>query len=293
MRILLFLATNAAVLLLVGVIMSVFGEPILAQNGVDLNLRGLLIYSAAFGFSGSFISLLISKWMAKRSAGVQLIEKPANAREQWLVQTVGELANKANINMPEVGIFPATQPNAFATGWNKNAALVAVSEGLLQSMNEAEVRAVLAHEIAHVANGDMVTLSLVQGVVNTFVIFFSRIIGHVVDRVVLKNERGHGIGYIVTSLVAQVVLGMLASAIVMWFSRYREFRAEEGGPPLADGRFMISPWQAPKRGTKMPNQLPKNMQAFGMGPGARRGLPAFFAGPPPLDQRIAALQQKL
>ncbi|NNC54248.1 MAG: protease HtpX, partial [Pseudomonadales bacterium] len=275
MRILLFLATNAAVLLLVGVIMAVFGEPILAQNGVDLNLRGLLIYSAAFGFSGSFISLLLSKWMAKRSAGVQLIEKPANAREQWLVETVADLANKASIKMPEVGIFPATQPNAFATGWNKNAALVAVSEGLLQSMNEAEVRAVLAHEVAHVANGDMVTLSLVQGVVNTFVIFFSRIIGHVVDRVVLKNQRGHGIGYMVTSLVAQVVLGMLASAIVMWFSRYREFRADEGGASLADRRSMISALQALKRGSEMPSALPENMQAFGIGSGARRGMAAL------------------
>ncbi|MBT8138467.1 MAG: protease HtpX [Gammaproteobacteria bacterium] len=291
MRILLFLATNAAVLLLVGMIMTVFGEPILAENGVDLNLKGLLIYSAAFGFAGSFISLLLSKWMAKRSAGVQLIEQPNSQRERWLVDTVADLAQKAGIDMPEVGIFPAEQPNAFATGWNRNAALVAVSEGLLHSMDQNEVRAVLAHEVAHVANGDMITLSLVQGVVNTFVIFFSRIIGHFVDRVLLKNNSGHGIGYMVSSLVAQVVLGILASAIVMWFSRYREFRADQGGATLADKQSMINALRALQRSSQLPNQLPESMQAFGIGSGKRSGLSAIFASHPPLEDRIAALEQ--
>lgn len=290
MRILLFLATNAAVLLLVGVVMTIFGEPILAENGVDMNLKGLLIYSAAFGFAGSFISVLMSKWMAKRSAGVQLIENPTTQRERWLVDTVADLAQRADIKMPEVGIFPAEQPNAFATGWNKNAALVAVSEGLLHSMDQNEVRAVLAHEVAHVANGDMVTLSLVQGVVNTFVIFFSRIIGHFVDRVILKNNRGYGIGYMVTSLVAQVILGILASMIVMWFSRYREFRADEGGATLADRQSMIGALRALQRSSGVPNQLPENMQAFGIGSGKRVGLSALFASHPPLEDRIAALE---
>lgn len=292
MRILLFLATNLAVLLLVGVVMTFFGEPILAQNGVDLNLKGLLIYSAAFGFIGSFISLFLSKWMARRSAGVQLIEQPSSHREQWLYHTVDELAKKANIRMPEVGIFPSPQPNAFATGWNRNNALVAVSEGLLQSMDENEVRAVLAHEIAHVANGDMVTLSLLQGVVNTFVIFFSRIIGHFVDRVLLKNQRGYGPGYMLATIVAQIVLGILASAIVMWFSRYREFRADEGGATLADRQSMINALEALKRGSEMPDTMPENMQAFGIGSGRRQGLRALFASHPPLDERIAALQAK-
>lgn len=289
MRILLFLGTNMAVLVLVGVVMSVFGEPILAQNGVDLNLTGLLIYSAAFGFIGSFISLFLSKWMAKRSAGVQLIENSQNPEERWLLETVADLAAKANIKMPEVGIFPGEQPNAFATGWNKNDALVAVNTGLLRTMKKNEVRAVLAHEIAHVANGDMVTLSLIQGVVNTFVIFFSRIIGHFVDRVLLKNERGLGIGYMVTSMIAQVVLGFLASAIVMWFSRQREFRADEGGALYADRESMIGALESLKRGSQMPNEMPANMQAFGISEGVRQGLAAMFTSHPPLDVRIAAL----
>ena len=290
MRILLFLATNIAVIALVSIVMSIFGEPILAENGVDLNLTGLLIFSAAFGFIGSFISLFMSKWMAKRSMGVQLIENPSNADERWLAETVSELASKANIKMPEVGIFPSQQPNAFATGWNKNDALVAVSHGLLRTMNKNEVKAVLAHEVAHVANGDMVTLSLIQGVVNTFVIFFSRIIGHFVDRVILKNERGYGIGYMVSSLVAQIVLGILASAIVMWFSRYREYRADEGGATLADRQSMISALEALKRGSEMPDEMPATMQAFGIGSGVKSGLQNLFASHPPLDARIQSLR---
>lgn len=290
MRIALFMGTNIAVLVLVGIVMSIFGEPILASNGVDLNLTGLLIYSAAFGFIGSFISLFLSKWMAKRSAGVQLIEQPTDPEQRWLYETVQDLSEKAGIKMPEVGIFPSPQPNAFATGWNKNDALVAVSVGLLRSMNRNEVRAVMAHEIAHVANGDMVTLSLVQGVVNTFVIFFSRIIGHVIDRVVLKNDRGHGIGYFVSSMIAQVVLGFLASAIVSWFSRYREFRADEGGATFADRESMISALESLKRGSQQENDLPATMQAFGISEGVRSGLAAMFASHPPLDVRIEALR---
>lgn len=290
MRILLFLATNIAVMVLVGIVMNFFGASILAQNGVDLDLRGLLIFSAAFGFIGSFISLFLSKWMAKRSMGVQLIENPQNADERWLLQTVTDLATKADIKMPEVGIFPAQQPNAFATGWNKNDALVAVSVGLLRSMKQNEVKAVLAHEIAHVANGDMVTLSLVQGVVNTFVIFFSRIIGHFVDRVILKNDRGYGIGYMVSSIVAQIVLGIFASMIVMWFSRYREFRADEGGATLADRQSMIAALEALKRGSDMPDEMPATMSAFGISSGVKSGLQNLFASHPPLDDRIAALK---
>ncbi len=290
MRILLFLATNIAVMVLVGIVMNFFGASILAQNGVDLDLRGLLIFSAAFGFIGSFISLFLSKWMAKRSMGVQLIENPQNADERWLLQTVTDLATKADIKMPEVGIFPAQQPNAFATGWNKNDALVAVSVGLLRSMKQNEVKAVLAHEIAHVANGDMVTLSLVQGVVNTFVIFFSRIIGHFVDRVILKNDRGYGIGYMVSSIVAQIVLGIFASMIVMWFSRYREFRADEGGATLADRQSMIAALKALKRGSDMPDEMPATMSAFGISSGVKSGLQNLFASHPPLDDRIAALK---
>ena len=291
MRIMLFMATNIAVMVLVGIVMSIFGEPILASNGVDLNLTGLLIYSAAFGFIGSFISLVLSKWMAKRSAGVQLIENPTGGDELWLYETVRDLSEKAGIGMPEVGIFPSQQPNAFATGWNRNSALVAVSVGLLRSMSKNEVRAVMAHEIAHVANGDMVTLTLIQGVVNTFVIFFSRIIGHFVDRVILKNNSGHGIGYFISSMVAQVVLGMLASSIVMWFSRYREYRADEGGAKFADRDSMISALESLKRGSNVENDMPATMQAFGISEGMRSGLAAMFASHPPLDVRIEALRK--
>ena len=291
MRVLIFLATNMAVLVLVGIVMSVFGEPILQQNGVDLNLYGLLVFSAAFGFAGAFVSLFMSKLMAKRSAGVKLIEHPQSQEERWLVDTVKDLSNAAGIKTPEVGIFPAAQPNAFATGWNKNAALVAVSVGLLKSMKPNEVRAVLAHEVAHVANGDMVTLSLIQGIVNTFVIFFSRIIGHFVDRVILKNNRGHGIGYIVASLVAQVILGILASAIVMWFSRYREYRADEGGAKYADRQSMIDALESLKGSSQQPDEMPATMQAFGISAGLKQGLAAMFASHPPLDDRIRALKE--
>ncbi len=290
MRIMLFLLTNFAVIALVGVIMSVFGISTLQANGIDIDLQGTLIMCALFGFSGSLISLFLSKTIAKRSAGVQLIETPQNQTERWLYDTVADISQRAGIKTPEVGIFPSAQPNAFATGWNKNAALVAVSAGLLQNMKPNEVRAVLAHEVAHVANGDMVTLTLIQGVVNTFVLFFSRIIGHVVDRAVFKTQRGYGPGYYIVSIIAQLVLGILASMIVMWFSRYREFRADEGGAKYADRQSMIGALEALKRGSEMPDEMPENLAAFGIGSGRKSGLRELFSSHPPLDVRIEALR---
>ena len=286
MRILLFLATNAAILVILSIAFRLLGfEGLLQQNGVDLDLNALLVYSAIIGFSGSLISLFLSKTMAKRSMGVHLIEAPANESERWLLDTVSFQARRAGIEMPEVGIFEGG-PNAFATGWNRNAALVAVSTGLLQTMNRDEVEAVLAHEISHVANGDMVTLTLVQGVVNTFVVFLSRVIGHIVDRVVLRNERGHGPGFFITSLVAQFVLGILASAIVMWFSRYREYRADAGGADLAGRGKMIAALKRLQQAHE-PAPLPDEMAAFGISGGK---VAALFASHPPLEARIAALE---
>jgi len=286
-RILLFLATNAAILVVISLVFRLLGlEGLLAQNGVDLNLQALLVYSAVIGFSGSLISLFLSKTMAKHSMGVQLIEQPANQAERWLVDTVAQQASQAGIGMPEVGIFEGA-PNAFATGWNKNDALVAVSTGLLRDMNQDEIEAVLAHEVSHVANGDMVTLSLIQGVVNTFVVFLSRVVGHVVDRVILKNERGHGIGFFITSMIAQVVLSFLASAIVMWFSRRREFRADAGGAQLAGREKMIAALQRLQQAHD-PEPLPDEMAAFGISGGKMR---AIFASHPPLEDRIAALRE--
>ena len=286
MRILLFLLTNAAILVVISITFSLLGfDGLMAQNGVDLNLNALLVYSAIIGFSGSIISLFMSKGMAKRGMCVHLIEQPSTADERWLVDTVAKQAKDAGIGMPEVGIFEGPA-NAFATGWNRNDALVAVSTGLLQQMNKDEVEAVLAHEVSHVANGDMVTLALVQGVVNTFVVLLSRVIGHFVDRVILKNERGHGIGFFITSLIAQVVLSFLASAIVMWFSRRREYRADEGGANLAGKDKMIS---ALKRLQQAHTEaLPDEMAAFGISSG---GLQKLFSSHPRLEDRIAALEQ--
>jgi heat shock protein HtpX len=287
MRILLFLATNAAVLVLISVVFQVLGiEGILAQNGVDLNLKALLVMSAVIGFGGSFISLAMSKFMAKRSMGVQLIERPANRTEQWLVDTVQRQARQAGIGMPEVGIFNAPEPNAFATGMSRNNALVAVSSGLLANMSSDEVEAVLGHEVTHVANGDMVTMGLLQGVVNTFVIFLSRVIGHVVDRVVFKTERGYGPAYFITSIVAQIFLSILASMIVMWFSRRREFRADAGGASLAGRGKMIGALQALQRAHE-PHDLPGE---FGISGGLGSGMKRLFMSHPPLEERIAALQ---
>jgi heat shock protein HtpX len=288
MRILLFLLTNMAVLLLISLIFQLLGlGDVLAQNGVDLNLNSLLLVSAVFGMSGSFISLLMSKWMAKSSMGVFVIGQPANATEQWLLESVQRLAQDAGVGMPEVGIFDSPEPNAFATGFNKNNALVAVSTGLLQQMSADEVEAVLGHEIAHVSNGDMVTMGLLQGVVNTFVIFFARLAGFFVDRVLLRNERGLGPGFFITQIVAQIVFSILASMIVMWFSRYREFHADAGGAHLAGRQKMIGALRALQRAHD-PEPLPGGMAAFGITGG---GMSRLFMSHPPLEERIAALQK--
>ncbi|MGM0569578.1 protease HtpX [Marinobacter sp.] len=290
MRILLFLATNLAVILVASVTLSLLGvDSYLAQNGI--NYGSLLAFAAVFGFAGAFISLFMSKFIAKKTTGARVIESPRTPAERWLVDTVAELAKKAGIGMPEVAIFPATQSNAFATGWNRNASLVAVSEGLLQRMNKDEIRAVLGHEIGHVANGDMVTLTLIQGVVNTFVIFAARVIGSVVDRVVFRNEQGHGPGFWIVSIVAEIVLGILASTIVFWFSRRREFRADIAGAQLAGRSAMISALARLRQESEMPDQMPDNLQAFGINRGARGGLSALFMTHPPLEDRIEALQQ--
>ncbi|WP_456375757.1 protease HtpX [Thiolapillus sp.] len=286
LRILLLLGTNVAILAVLSVTMRILGvDDMLVQSGGGLNLNALLIMSAVIGFAGSFISLFASKWMAKSSMGVKTIETPVNSTERWLVDTVSRLSREAGIEMPEVGIFPSPSPNAFATGWNKNDALVAVSLGLLQNMNSDEIEAVLGHEIAHVANGDMVTLTLIQGVVNTFVIFLSRIIGHVVDRTVFNTREGYGPAYWITSLIAQFVLGILAMMIVAWFSRWREYRADAGGAALAGRQKMISALQ--RLGQAQPEPLPDEMAAFGIAGG---GLHELFASHPPLEKRIEALR---
>ena len=290
MRILLFLATNAAVLVLISIVFQVFGlEGILAENGVDLNLQALLVLSAVIGFGGSFISLALSKFMAKRAMGVQVIAQPSSETERWLVETVRRQAAEAGIAMPEVGIFQSPQPNAFATGMRRNSALVAVSTGLLQNMNADEVEAVLGHEVSHVANGDMVTMGLLQGVVNTFVIFLSRIVGHVVDRVVFKTERGYGPAYFITTIVAQIFLSVLASMIVMWFSRRREFRADHGGASLSGRHKMIGALRALQRGQQQ--DLPGEFAAFGIAGGKAGGLKRLLMSHPPLEERIAALER--
>ena len=287
-RILLFLATNAAIMVVISIVFSVFGlSGTLQQNGVDLDLNGLLVISAVIGITGSFISLAISKWTAKRSMGVQVIDSPQNEREQWLLSIVTKQAKEVGIGMPEVGIFQAPEPNAFATGMNKNNALVAVSTGLLQTMSADEVEAVVGHEISHVANGDMITMSLMQGVVNTFVYFFASIIGHFVDRVILKNEQGHGMGYFVVQMVAQIALSFLASMLVMWFSRYREFHADAGGARLAGKEKMIGALRALQR-AQTPEELPGQLAAFGINGGGTKKL---FMSHPPLEDRIAALQK--
>ncbi len=287
LRIGLFLLTNLAVLLVAGVVLSLLGVGNY-RSASGLDLQNLLIFCAVFGFAGSFVSLLLSKWMAKKTMGVQLIDQPRNADEKWLVDTVVELSQKAGIKTPEIGVFAAQESNAFATGWNRNAALVAVSLGLLQRFERDEVKAVLAHEIGHVANGDMITLSLIQGVVNTFVMFFARIIGDVVDRVLLKNESGRGFGFMIATFVAEIVLGILASMIVAAFSRYREYRADEAGATLADRGAMIRALQRLQAETSAgaESPLPASMRAFGISGGVRN----LFASHPPLEARIQALR---
>jgi heat shock protein HtpX len=286
-RIVLFLATNLAIVLVLSLTMRILGvEPYLTANG--LNLSSLLIFAAVMGFGGSLISLAISKWMAKKSMGVRVIDTPSNSTEFWLVDTVKKYAADAGIGMPEVGIFDSPEANAFATGMNKNNALVAVSSGLLNVMTRQEAEAVIGHEIAHVANGDMVTLALIQGVVNTFVMFLSRVIGHTVDRVVFKNEEGHGPAFFVTMIVAELVLGILASIIVMWFSRQREFRADRGGASLAGKQPMISALE--RLASLHPHPLPDKMAAFGIAGGGAGGIKRLFMTHPPLEERIAALR---
>ena len=290
-RVVLFVLTNLAILVVLGIVVNVLGaNRFLSESGVDLST--LLVFAAIFGMGGSFISLALSKWIAKRSTKAQVIEKPRTATEQWLVQTVRAQAGRAGIGMPEVAVYASPAPNAFATGANRNNALVAVSTGLLENMNRDEVEAVLGHEISHVANGDMVTLALIQGVLNTFVIFLARIVGFVVDRALSSNNneyRGPGIGYWVTSIIAEIVLGFLASLIVMWFSRQREFRADAGGARLAGRQQMIAALER-LRQVAEPSHLPSEMKAFGINGGLGEGLKKLFMTHPPLAERIAALQ---
>jgi heat shock protein HtpX len=286
-RILLFVITNFAILFVASITLRLLGfEPWLNQQGIDFT--SLLVFGALIGFGGAFISLAMSKWTAKKMMGVQVIEQPRNEVETWLVETVRRQAQAAGIGMPEVGIFDSPEPNAFATGANRNASLVAVSTGLVRRMSRGEVEAVLGHEVSHVANGDMVTLTLIQGVVNTFVFVFSRVIGSVVDRVVFRNENGHGPAFWITTIVAQVVLSFIATMIVMWFSRQREFRADAGGATLAGRQQMIGALEALKRGST--GSLPDQMAAFGISGGLGQGLKKLFLSHPPLDERIAALR---
>ncbi|MCF6324211.1 MAG: protease HtpX [Gammaproteobacteria bacterium] len=290
-RVFLFLMTNIAIMLILSIALSLFGfEGYMDAEGINLDIPALLVFSAVFGMGGSFISLAISKWMAKRSTGAKVIEEPANDTERWLMATVQRQAEQAGIGMPEVAIFPSPAPNAFATGMSRNKALVAVSEGLLDNMSRDEVEAVLGHEIAHVANGDMITLALIQGVLNAFVMFFARIIGHFVDRVILKNNQGHGIGFYVTMFAAQMILGILASMIVMWFSRKREFRADEGGAKFSDRSKMISALEALQRSSGATEDLPDQLAAFGFAGGIGGGIKKLFMSHPPLEERIAALK---
>ncbi len=290
-RIFLFLVTNIAVLVILSIVLSLLGvDSILDRTGTGLNMYNLLVFAAVFGFGGSFISLAISKWTAKRMTGAQVITDPRSATEIWLVDTVKKHARMANIGMPEVALFSSPSPNAFATGMRKNNALVAVSTGLFSVMNKEEIEAVIGHEISHVANGDMVTLSLIQGVVNTFVIFLSRVVGHFVDRVLLKNEEGHGLGFFITTIIAQILFGILASVIVMWFSRQREYRADAGGAKLAGRQNMISALEKLKKSVGQP--LPDQLSAFGInGKPSNPGLKLLFMSHPPLEDRIEALEK--
>ena len=289
-RILLFLITNIAILIVLSIVLRLLGvDRILDESGTGLNYGNLLVFAAVLGFGGSFISLAISKWMAKRMTGAQVITTPRNQTEAWLLETVKRQSAHAGIAMPEVAVYDSAAPNAFATGMNKNNALVAVSTGLMRAMSQDEVEAVLAHEVSHVANGDMVTLALIQGVVNTFVIFLSRIVGHFVDRVILKNEQGHGLGYFVTTIVAQIVFGILASVVVLWFSRQREFRADAGAAQLAGREKMIAALEKLKKGVQEP--LPDQMAALGInGKPDGHGWKLLFMSHPPLEDRVAALK---
>jgi len=286
----LFLITNLAIIIVLSIVLSLLGvESILDEQGIGIDMSSLIIFAAVLGFGGSFISLAISKWTAKRLTGARVITSPGNDMEAWLIQTVRRLAEKADIGMPEVALYESPDVNAFATGMRRNNALVAVSSGLLRSMNSDEAEAVLAHEISHVANGDMVTLALIQGVVNTFVIVLSRLVGHLVDRVVFKTERGHGPAFFITSILAQVVFGILASIIVFWFSRQREFRADAGGARLAGREKMVSALEKLQRSVNRPH-LPDQMAAFGISGRMKQGISRLFMTHPPLEERLEALK---
>ena len=290
-RIGLFLLTNIAVIVVASIMLNLLGVGHYLE-GSNLNLTSLLIFCGVFGFSGALISLFLSKWMAKLTTRTQVVNQPRNEQERWLLNTVQQLARQTGINMPEVGIFPAMESNAFATGWNKNAALVAVSQGLLQRFSRDEVRAVMAHEIGHVANGDMITLALIQGVINTFVMFFARIIGHTVDRVVFKSENSHGIGFYIVTFISEIILAFLASMIVMAFSRYREYRADAAGASLAGRGAMIGALQKllAEQQAKVPSSMPDTLYAFGISSGFKQNVGKLFASHPPLEERIKALQ---
>ncbi|WP_139851381.1 protease HtpX [Acinetobacter pullicarnis] len=296
MRIGLFLLTNLAVLVVAGLILSLLGVGSYRSAG-GLDLKNLMVFCLVFGMVGSIISLFLSKWMALKTTGTELIDPnaPRNQAEVWLLQEVAQLSQRAGIKMPDVGIFPSYQSNAFATGWNKNDALVAVSTGLLERMNKDELRAVIAHEIGHVANGDMVTLSLIQGVVNAFVMFFARVVGDYIDRNVFGREEGEapGLAFIGITIVLDIVFGILASAIVMWFSRYREYRADEAGARLAGKQAMIDALLRLQEESQMPDQMPKEMKAFAIAEGKEQGfsLAALFQTHPSIEQRVEALQR--
>ena len=290
LRIALFLMTNLAIVLVASLTLSLLGfEGYLAANGVDLNLSSLLLFCFVFGMAGSFVSLLLSKMMAKRGTGTQIIQTPKTSDERWLTHTVSDLARDAGIGMPEVGIFPSQTSNAFATGWNRNNALVAVSAGLLSRFTRDEVKAVMAHEIGHVANGDMITLALIQGIINTFVMFFSRMIGHTIDRVVFKTARGHGPAFYITTFVAEIILGILASIIVFWFSRQREFRADIFAARLVGKTSMIGALERLRTEQDAPTELPDAMVAFGIRTGGKPIMRLFMTHPP-IETRIKALQ---
>lgn len=290
-RIFLFVATNLAILFILNISLRIFGvDRMLETQSGGINMTALLVMSAVIGMGGAFISLAISKWMAKRSTGARVIERPRNRTERWLLDTVAGQARRAGIGMPEVAVYDAPEINAFATGMNRNNALVAVSTGLLANMSADEAEAVLGHEVSHVANGDMVTLTLIQGVVNTFVILLSRVVGHLVDRIVLRNARGYGPGYFISVIVAQVVLSILASIIVMWFSRQREYRADAGGAELAGRHKMIAALRRLRAGYGEEPRLPSEMAAFGISGRVGSGFAHLFRSHPPLDDRIAALE---
>lgn len=291
-RIALFALTNIAVLVVLSIVLRLLGIDRMIDESGAMDYRALLVFSVVWGMAGSLISLAISKWTAKRMVGARVIENPTTPTEQWLVSTVGRQARQAGIGMPEVAIYQSPEVNAFATGARRNNALVAVSTGLLESMSEAEAEAVLGHEVSHIANGDMVTLTLLQGVLNAFVIFFSRAIGHIVDGMLRGNRGGQGgIGYFLVSMVMQVLLGVLATMIVRWFSRYREFRADDGGATLAGRDKMIAALEKLKRGHQQ-SDLPRQMAAFGISGGIGAGFQRLFATHPPLDERIAALSRR-